>query len=94
MAHNSSVIVWDESKNEKLQVEMGVRFEDIVAEIISGHVFDILEHRVKKNQKILVVDLNGRIYAVPFLLDEDGNMILKTIYPSCKLQRRYGKKTK
>ncbi|MGD0308921.1 MAG: hypothetical protein ABSC02_06490 [Acidobacteriota bacterium] len=88
------MIAWDESKNEKLEVERGVRFEDIVAEIISGHVLDILEHRVRKNQKILVVDLNGRIYAVPFLLDEDGNMILKTIYPSRKLQRRYGKKTK
>jgi uncharacterized DUF497 family protein len=88
------VIAWDESKNEKLEMERGVRFEDIVAEIISDHALDILEHRVRKNQKILVVDLNGRIYAVPFLLDEDGNMILKTIYPSRKLQRRYGKKTR
>ena len=87
------MIAWDESKNEKLEVESGVRFEDIVAEIISDHVIDILEHRVRKNQKILVIDLNSRIYAVPFLLNEDGNMILETIYPSRKLQRRYGKKT-
>ena len=75
-------------------MERAVRFEDIVAEIISGRILDILEHRARKNQKILVVDLEGRIYAVPFLLDEDGNMILKTIYPSRKLQRRYGKKTR
>lgn len=88
------MIAWDESKNEKLEMERGVRFEDIVAEIVSDHVLDILEHCVRKNQKILVVDLNGRIYAVPFVLDEDGNMILKTIYPSRKLQRRYGKKTR
>ena len=88
------MIAWDESKNEKLEVERGVRFEDIVAEIIADHVLDILEHRARKNQKILVVDLEGRIYAVPFLLDEDGNMILKTIYPSRKLQRRYGKETR
>jgi hypothetical protein len=88
------VISWDESKNEKLEVVRGVRFENIVAEIVSDHVLDILEHRVRKSQKILVVELNGRIYAVPFLLDVDGNMILKTIYPSRKLQRRYGKKTR
>jgi uncharacterized DUF497 family protein len=88
------VIAWDEAKNERLAAERSVRFEDIVAEIISGRVLDILEHRARKNQKILVVDLNGRIYAVPFLLDAYGSMILKTIYPSRKLQRRYGKKTK
>ena len=88
------MIAWDESKNEKLEMERAVRFEDIVAEIISGRILDILEHRARKNQKILVIDLNSRIYAVPFLLNEDGNMILKTIYPSRKLQRRYGKKTR
>ena len=75
-------------------METGVRFEDIVAKITSDHAFDILEHGVRKTQEILVVDLNGRIYAVPFLLGEDGNMILKTICPSRKLQRRYGKKTR
>lgn len=88
------MIVWDETKNEKLAAGRGVRFEDIVVEIISNNVLDILEHRLRKNQKNFVVDLNGRIYAVPFLLDADGNMVLKTIYPSRKLQRRYGKKTK
>ncbi len=87
------MIVWDEAKNQKLAAERGVRFEDIVAEIVSGRILDILEHRVRKTQKILVVELNGRIHAVPFLLDVDGNMILKTIYPSRKLQRLYGKKT-
>ena len=88
------MIVWDEAKNEKLAAERDVRFEDVVAEIVSGHVLDILEHRVRKNQIILVVNLGERVHAVPFLLDSDGNMILKTIYPSRKLQRRYGKKAK
>lgn len=88
------MIVWDEAKNEKLAAERGIRFEDVVFEIVSGHVLDILEHRVRKNQKILVVNLGERVYAVPFLLDSEGNMILKTIYPSRKLQRRYANKTK
>jgi uncharacterized DUF497 family protein len=88
------VIIWDETKNEKLASGRGVQFEDIVVEIVSDRILDILEHRLRKNQKILVVGLNGRIYAVPFLLDADGNMVLKTVYPSRKLQRSYGKKTK
>jgi hypothetical protein len=41
--------------------------------------------------EFFVVALKGRVHAVPFLWDEDGNIILKTIYPSRKLQRRYGK---
>ncbi len=51
MMQNWSVIAWDESKNEKLEVERGVRFEDIVAEIMSDHVLDILEHPVRKKPK-------------------------------------------
>ncbi|MBZ5496812.1 MAG: toxin [Acidobacteriia bacterium] len=88
------MIVWDEAKNEKLAAARDVRFEDVIVEIVSGRVLDILEHRVRKNQKILVVNLGERVHAVPFLWDSDGNMILKTIYPTRKLQRRYGKKAK
>jgi hypothetical protein len=33
----------------------------------------------------------GRVYAVPFIEDTDGNIILKTAEPSRKLQGRYGK---
>ena len=28
----------------------------------------------------------------PFVWDEDGNIVLKTVYPSRKLERRYGKR--
>jgi hypothetical protein len=64
----------------------------IVERIAANEILEILEHRTRKNQKIFAINLNGRIHAVPFLLDESGNIILKTIYPSRKLQRIYGKK--
>ncbi len=85
------MILWDEAKDAKLRKERGVSFEDVVEGIVSDSVLDVLEHRVRRNQKILVIALKGRIHAVPFLSDEDGNMVLKTIYPSRKLERRYGK---
>lgn len=91
---NICVIIWDDAKNKKLLQERGVGFEEIVERIAANKILEILEHRSRKNQKIFVVDLNGRIHAVPFLLDELGNIILKTIYPSRKLQRSYGKKNK
>jgi uncharacterized DUF497 family protein len=86
------VIIWDESKNAKLIRERGIGFEEIVEKIVANEVLGILEHRTRKEQKIFVVDLNGRVHAVPFLLDDSGNIILKTIYPSRKLQRIYGEK--
>jgi uncharacterized DUF497 family protein len=85
------VIFWDEEKNAKLRKERGVCFEEVVERIVSNGIVDILEHHTRKNQKIFVIVLNGRVHAVPFIRDEGDNIFLKTIYPSRKLQRRYGK---
>jgi uncharacterized DUF497 family protein len=85
------VILWDEAKDQKLRKERGVCLEEVVEKVVTNDILDVLEHRTRKNQKIFVLALNGRIHAVPFLRDEDGNISLKTIYPSSKLGRRYGK---
>lgn len=85
------VIFWNEDKNRKLRTERGIGFEDIVEKIVCGQVLDILEHRTRKNQKIFVIMLNGRVFAVPFVFTNDEDIFLKTIYPSRKPQRRYGK---
>ncbi len=85
------MILWDERKDRKLRKERGICFEEVVEKIVADEILDVLEHRTRKHQKIFVVALKGRVHAVPFLQDEDGNIILKTIYPSRKLQRRYGK---
>lgn len=89
------MILWDETdetKDAKLRKERGVSFEDVVERIFSSEVLDVLEHHTRRNQKIFVIALKGRIHAVPFLSDADGNIVLKTIYPSRKLERRYGKR--
>jgi len=85
------VIFWNEEKNRKLRAERGIGFEDVVEKISRGQVLDILEHRTRKHQKIFVIRLHGRICAVPFVFGNDEDIFLKTIYPSRKLQRRYGK---
>jgi hypothetical protein len=86
------MILWDKSKDARLREERGISFEDVVENIASGHVLDILEHSTRRNQKIFVIVLKGRLHAVPFLSDDEGKIVLKTIYPSRKLERRYGKK--
>lgn len=50
---------------------------------------DILEHPTNQSQKIFIVEINHYIYAVPFVVDKDYNIVLKTAYPTRKLYKKY-----
>lgn len=82
---------WANEKNEKLKIERGVSFEQVVIQIENGNLKAVYEHpNTDKypNQKILVVEINEYCYIVPFI--EDGNgKFLKTIIPSRKATKTY-----
>ena len=82
---------WNDDKNATLIQERGISFEEIVFHIVNGDVLDLLEHsnRVRyPNQRVFVVDVEGYAYLVPFVEDE-REVILKTIIPSRKATRDY-----
>ena len=82
---------WDEAKNEKLKVDRGIGFEDIVFHIERGDLLDILEHPNPErygSQRIFVVHREDYVYLVPFVEDE-RLIFLKTIIPSRKATKRY-----
>ena len=83
------MIIWDDKKDTRLKIERNISFEDISDLILHNQYLDILEHPTKKNQNIFVIELNNYTYAVPFIIDTDSNIILKTVYPSRKLYRKY-----
>jgi len=66
-----------------------VTFEQISRIILDEEFIDILNHPKRQNQQIFVLEINNYIYAVPFIIDEDENIILKTAFPSRKLQKKY-----
>jgi disulfide oxidoreductase YuzD len=74
-------------------MERGLSFEEIADIILRNEVIDILNHSAREKQKIFVITINDYTYAVPFIEDDDGNIILKTAYPSRKLHARYGERT-
>ena len=83
---------WNTEKNEILAKQRGITFEEIVQKIESGVKIIETDHPNKKkypNQKILVVDINGYAYLVPFVIDDDGSLFLKTIIPSRKATKKY-----
>jgi len=82
---------WDPEKNELLRIIRGITFEEIVFHVEHGNLLAVVEHPNSEkypNQQIMVVDVEGYAYLVPFVEDQTG-VFLKTIIPSRKATRDY-----
>ncbi|MCF8262341.1 MAG: BrnT family toxin [Melioribacteraceae bacterium] len=86
------MIIWDERKNKKLKAERGISFEEVEEIIKQDKYLDIIENPSRASQDVFVVKINNYIHLVPFVLDDKSNIILKTIFPSRKFNKIYGKK--
>ena len=73
----------------QLKLERSISFEEISIIIQEESFIDILEDPKRDNQRIYVIEINDYIYAVPFVVDEDEDIILKTVFPSRKLHKKY-----
>lgn len=85
-------ILWDEAKNKKLKESRGVSFEDVAQIILGKKYLAILENPVRPKQRIFVVSYKGYTYVVPFVIDAERNIILKTVFPSRKFHKLYGER--
>ena len=85
------IFKWNVEKNEILASERGITFEEIVQKIESGVKVIETDHPNKKkypNQKIMIIDIEGYAYLVPYIIN--GNeYFLKTIIPSRKATKKY-----
>ena len=82
---------WNKDKNKTLKEERGICFEDIVLRINTGHVLGIVDHPNQEkypNQMIMIINVDGYAYMVPFILQKEG-IFLKTIIPSRKYTKKY-----
>jgi len=84
------VIRWDEEKDRWLIRQRGISFHDIAEKIIEGEYLDILENPAKPNQDIFLIQIRGYVWVVPFVIDKDDAIVLKTTYPSRKFNKIYG----
>jgi hypothetical protein len=78
--------MWSRLKSKRLKQTRGVSFE----EIVTSKLIDIRKHPSRENQKILVYQHKGYLWAVPYAI-EGETIFLKTIYPSRKLMKVYKK---
>ena len=82
---------WNREKNEGLKAKRGIGFERVIMHIERGDILDVVDHPNRArypNQQILVVEIDGYVYLVPFVENDEGRF-LKTIIPSRKATRDY-----
>ena len=80
---------FNENKNKLLFEERGVTFQNVIDSIYKNGVLADFPHPNKDaypDQRILVVEIYGYTYCVPYV--EDGEIIfMKTIFPSRKFMK-------
>ena len=86
-------IIWDQKKNEELITKRGVSFEEIAELILQKKYLTILEHPSRRGQMIFLVPFKGYTHVVPFVIDRNDNIVLKTVFPSRKFHKVYGVKS-
>ena len=85
------MVRWSEQKDQELRERRGISFKRTAQLYADGQYETVIKHPVRPNQQILIMRIDGYMWAVPFVFDEDGKtMFLKTAYPSRRLQREYG----
>jgi uncharacterized DUF497 family protein len=82
-------IIWDKEKNEKLILERNISFDEISQMIMDGMYMDIIENPVREGQMYFVMEIQDYTWIVPFIIDEDDNIVLKTAYQSRKYHKKY-----
>ena len=82
---------WNSTKNQQMIAERGISFEGVVFYLQQGSLLDDIKHPNEKkypNQRILVLDIDGYVYLVPYVEDRK-EIFLKTVIPSRKATKQY-----
>jgi uncharacterized DUF497 family protein len=89
----NKLIRWNEEKNQLLVLQRGLSFEMVLEKIRNQEILARKSHPDKikyPNQYIFVMELNGYFCYVPFV-ENDDEIFLKTIIPSRKIKKIYGR---
>ena len=83
-------IIWDEDKSAKLKAERGISLDEIALLILKKQYIDVVKHPKRPGQWMFIMPIDAYIHVVPFVLDSNGDVVLKTAFPSRKFHKRFG----
>ncbi len=67
----------------------GIGLADCATAIQEGRVLDDLRNPSRPHQRMFILDMDGYAFCVPYVIEEDGTLFLKTAYPSRKYTKQY-----
>ena len=77
------------SNTAKLLKERGISLEDVAELILQRRYIDVLRHPKRIEQYMFIIPIKGYIHVVPFIIDGESNIVLKTAFPSRKFHKKY-----
>lgn len=83
---------YNHEKNAQLLKARGIGFEEIITSIADGNLVDIRRHHNQNkypNQEILYVRVLEEIYAVPYVIEKNDTIFLKTLFASRKARKEF-----
>ena len=75
--------IWDQFKNKFLKSERNISFELIAEHIEHTFSIDVLVHHNQDKypgQKLIVVNIDGRAFAEPFVKEDDNLRLITAFY--------------
>jgi hypothetical protein len=87
------MIKWNYEKDQWLNQTRGISFQEIADKIIAEDYLDILENPTKPNQDIFILYIHDYTWVVPFVIEKEETIFLKTAFPSRKFHKLYGGKS-
>ncbi|MDA3937951.1 MAG: hypothetical protein PF693_01400 [Spirochaetia bacterium] len=88
------MIIWDDVKYNKLKDERYIDLVEIEQIILNKKYIASLKNPARSEQRVFIVLYKKYIHVVPYIIDDDKNIVLKTAYPSRKFNRIYGETEK
>jgi len=83
-------VQWNPEKNRVLLQTRGVCFEMVLEKILTEDFLGPQENPARPGQQCVLLRIRAYIWVVPYVIDEQDRVVLKTAYPSRKYNRIYG----
>ena len=80
------------AKDKQLMERYGIGFENIISAINNGGFIITVKHPNQgkySTQEIMYIRYIDYVYAMPYVIETDGTLFLKTFYPSRKATKLY-----
>ena len=83
------MIIYDDKKAQALKSERNIDIDEVVELIIDKKYLDILEHPKRGNQQIFILSYKNYIHVVPFVVDKNNDIVIKTVFPGRNFHKIY-----